>query len=83
MKHKIEIFSAGCPVCKETIATVRRIAGDEHEIQIHDMHREGVARSAKRHGVRSLPAIVIDGELSGCCVGRGPYEVILRETLRR
>ena len=46
-KHKIEIFSAGCATCKETIDMVRKIAGPDHEVQIHDMHQEGIASRAK------------------------------------
>ena len=39
MKHKIEIFSAGCHACKQTIETVKKLAG-EHEVHIHDMHHK-------------------------------------------
>jgi len=81
-KHKIEIFSAGCATCKETIEMVRKIAGADHEIQIHDMHQHEIASRVKQHGVRSLPAVVIDGKLAGCCAGRGPDEHVLREALR-
>ena len=81
-KHKIEIFSAGCSTCKETIDMVRKIAGPDHEVQIHDMHQEGIASRAKQHGVRSLPAVMVDGKLAGCCAGRGPDEQILRQALR-
>jgi glutaredoxin len=81
-KRKIEIFSAGCATCKEAIEMVKRIAGSDHEIQVHDMHQHGVASRAKQHGVRSLPAVVIDGKLAGCCAGRGPDEHVLREALR-
>jgi hypothetical protein len=71
-KHRIEIFSAGCATCKETIEMVRKIAGPDREVHIHDMHQEGVASRAKHHSVRSLPAVVVDGKLAGCCAGRGP-----------
>ena len=81
-KHKIEIFSAGCATCKETIDIVRKIAGPNHEVQIHDMHQEDIASRAKQHGVRTLPAVMVDGKLAGCCAGRGPDEHILREALR-
>ena len=81
-KHKVEIFSAGCATCKETIETVKKVAGPDHEVQIHDMHQPDVASRAKQHGVRSLPAVVVDGKLAGCCAGRGPDEHVLREALR-
>lgn len=61
---------------------VKKIAGSDHEVQIHDMHKEGVASRANQHGVRSLPAVVVDGKLAGCCAGLGPDEHVLREALR-
>lgn len=80
-KRKIEIFSAGCATCKETIDLVKRIAGSSHDIVIHDMHESEVASKAKQQGVRSVPAVVIDGKLAGCCAGRGPDEHVLRSAL--
>jgi glutaredoxin len=80
-KKKIEIFSAGCSTCKETIELVKRIAGSSHEVVIHDMHKSEVASKAKQHGVRSVPAVVIDGKLASCCAGRGPDEHVLRSAL--
>ena len=37
-----------------------------------------VARRAVGLGVKSLPAVVIDGRLADCCAGRGPDEGVLR-----
>src|SRR5215472_12109214 len=79
-KKKIEVFSAGCSVCKETIETVKRLAGS-HEVVIHDMKKLDIATKAKNYGIRSLPAVVIDGKLASCCAGRGPDEHILRAAL--
>jgi hypothetical protein len=36
---------------------VRRIAGANHDIEIHDMHQAHVAARAKQHGIRSLPSL--------------------------
>lgn len=80
-KKRIEIFSAGCSTCKETIELVRRIGGSSHEVVVHDMHQSEVASRAKQLGVRSVPAVVIDGKLAGCCAGRGPDEHVLRSAL--
>ena len=82
MKHKIEIFSAGCKTCQDTIATVKKLAGSEHEVQVHDMHQESIASLAAQHGIKSVPAVVINGKLAGCCAGRGVQENVLREALR-
>jgi glutaredoxin len=80
-KKKIEVFSAGCSTCKETIELVKRIAGSSHDIMIHDMHQSEIASKAKHYGVRSVPAIVVDGKLAGCCAGRGPDEHLLQSAL--
>ncbi len=77
----IEIFSAGCPTCKEAIELVKEIAGSSHEVVIHDMHKSNTVLRAKHYGVRSVPAVVIDGRLAGCCEGRGPDDQVLRSAL--
>ena len=82
MAKKIEVFSAGCSACKETIETVKRLAGSKHQVLVHDMQKSDVASKAKNYGVRSVPAVVIDGKLATCCAGRGPEESVLREALR-
>lgn len=82
MAKTIEIFSAGCSTCKETIEMVKKLAGDQHQVHVRDMQHNETAAQAKRLGIRSLPAVVVDGHLAGCCAGRGPDEHVLREALR-
>lgn len=77
-KTKIEVFSAGCPACQETIDLVNRVAGPSCEVSVLDMNRAEVALRAKALGVRSVPAVVIDGKLAACCQGQGPDEATLR-----
>jgi len=78
-KRKIEIFSAGCSVCDETIELVNDIACPSCEISVLDMRDETVAKRARSLGVRSVPAVAIDGRLAGCCAGRG----VDRDTLKQ
>jgi glutaredoxin 3 len=33
--------------------------------------------------VRSVPAVVVDGALAGCCAGRGPNEATLRAAITK
>jgi glutaredoxin len=77
-KRMIEIFSAGCPACEATIELVNRVACPSCEISVLDMRNPGVASRAKSLGIRSVPAVVIDGQLANCCTGRGPDEATLR-----
>lgn len=70
-KRKVEIFSAGCPVCEDVIEMVNNLACPSCEIIIHDMHDKDAQTIAEKLGVKSVPAVAINGVLSGCCQGRG------------
>jgi len=78
IKQKIEVFTSGCPVCNEAVDLIRRLACDECEISVLDMHDAQVAKRAKELGVRSIPAVVLDGRLASCCTGGGIDESSLR-----
>ncbi len=77
-KRTIEVFSAGCPTCQETIDLVNSVACPSCEVSVLDMNDQAVATRAKQLGIRSVPAVVIDGRLADCCAGRGPKEATLR-----
>ena len=77
-KRTVEVFSAGCAVCEETIELVNRLACPSCDVSILDMHDSAVAARAKTLGVRSVPAVAINGQLANCCAGRGPDEAALR-----
>jgi glutaredoxin 3 len=77
-KRRVEVFSAGCAVCDETIAMVERVACPSCEVTVLDMQDPEVTRRARSLGIRSVPAVVIDGTLAACCSGRGPDEATLR-----
>lgn len=76
--RKIEIFSAGCPVCEETIQMIKRNSCPSCEVTVLDMKNESVIEKAKGFGIRSVPAVVIEGKLADCCSGRGPDETTLK-----
>lgn len=63
-KRKIEVFSADCPLCRETLRLVkdavsscgcevieRRCSGDEQ------------CAEAQTYGVRAMPSVVMDGRI--------------------
>ncbi len=78
-KRSIEVFSAGCPACEETIRLVNEVACPSCEVSVLDMKDTTVAERARQLGVRSVPAVAADGKLAGCCAGRGPEEAKLRQ----
>ena len=70
-KRMIEVFSAGCPACEDTIRLVNTTACPSCEVTVLDMREAAVASRAKQLGIRSVPAVVINGKLADCCAGRG------------
>ena len=77
-KRKIEVFSAGCPICREAIAKIQDNACTSCDVTIHDMNDPTVANRAKSLGIQSVPAVVINGKLADCCAGRGPDIGVLK-----
>ena len=75
MTARIEIFSAGCPVCEEGTARVRALAGDDQEVVVYDLLVDETAvRRAAEHGIKAVPAVVVDGQLLACCRNTGPTQ---------
>jgi glutaredoxin 3 len=77
-QRTVEIFSAGCPACDETVRLVRAIACPSCDVAVLDMHVASVAARAAQLGIRSVPAVAVNGQLADCCAGRGPEETTLR-----
>lgn len=77
-KRKIEIFSAGCVACDETVAMVKRVACSSCDVQVLDIHDFAIAAKAKRYEIHRLPAVAVDGQLAGCCTATGPSEAELQ-----
>lgn len=77
-KRRIEVFSAGCGMCEDTIEIVQSAACSSCEVTILDMNDTATIARARELGVKSVPAVAIDGVLASCCSGRG----VDLETLR-
>ncbi len=67
----IEVFVAGCTVCDETVAEIKKAACPSCEIRVLNLHEKENAERARKLGIRSVPAVLIDGRLADCCAGRG------------
>lgn len=59
-KRQIEVFTAGCPVCEPAVALVNEMTCPDCEVTIHNL-RESGAEQAAHYGVRTIPAVVVDG----------------------
>ena len=71
-QRQIDIYSAGCAVCEETIKMVQDLACPSCNITVMDMSDPDVASKAKSLGIKVVPAIVIEGQLADCCSYGGP-----------
>jgi hypothetical protein len=73
----VEVFTAGCACCDDALEMVRRIACPSCRVVIQDMNSSRGEVRARQVGVRSVPAVAVDGVLADCCAGRGPDEATL------
>ncbi|MEW6154002.1 MAG: thioredoxin family protein [Actinomycetota bacterium] len=71
--RRVEVFSAGCPVCDTTVAELTALIDGRHQLVVHDLHGDAEAADrARSYGVRTVPAVVVDGSLLACCRNTGP-----------
>jgi hypothetical protein len=78
-RRLIEVYSAGCPVCDELVEQVTEAACPSCEVSVLDMRDPDVVRRGIQLGVKSIPAVSIDGQLASCCTPAGPDLDVLRD----
>lgn len=76
-KRTVEVFSAGCPACDDVVQLVNRLGCDSCEVVVLSMRDAAVAERAQALGIRTVPAVLVDGQLAPCCQ-TGPTEAGLR-----
>lgn len=75
-KNLVEVFTAGCPLCDETVKLVRDLACSNCEVKVYDL-REGCAtddclEKKAQYGIHRIPAVVVNGQLAECCQNQKP-----------
>ena len=64
VKRRIEVFTAGCPVCAETLDLVTEaVRSCGCEVVERRCSGEERCAEAKQYGIRAMPTIVVDGEI--------------------
>lgn len=76
--RRIEIFSASCPVCNTVVKQVKDAACPSCDVEVLDLRSSEVQERAATLGIKSVPAVVIDGKLADCCANRGVDLNVLR-----
>ncbi len=79
-QRQIEVFTAGCPLCDETLALVKQaVAGCGCEVVERRCGGTECCDEANRYGVRAMPTVVVDGQI----VFEGRLTKAQAELLRR
>jgi hypothetical protein len=76
-KRRIEIFTAGCFLCEETIKLVRGLACQSCEIVVYDLIKQCMDR-VRDYGISRVPTVVVDGKIAQCCTGSRPSTEALK-----
>lgn len=66
MKRTIEVFTAGCPVCKPVVELVQSMACGNCEVEIYDLSKqtdpEFYTDKLKQYKITSLPTVIVNGQ---------------------
>lgn len=63
-KRTIEVFTAGCPICRETLNLVRQtVASCGCEVIERRCEGETCCAPAVSYGIKALPTIVVNGKV--------------------
>ena len=62
--HKIEVFTAGCPLCLDTIKAIKEATKD-CGCEVIEQKCEGTecCKPAKKYRIKAVPSIVVDGKI--------------------
>ena len=74
MSKKIEVFTADCPLCKETLEMIKKEACSECEVIERRCSGEECGESAKDYGIKAVPTVVVDGKIT--IVGKPTLEEV-------
>lgn len=70
-KTLVEVFTAGCTVCEGAVRQVKDLACSNCEVVVYDLNKKCDTNEcedkAKAYGVKSVPAVAINGKLVECC----------------
>ncbi len=71
--HKIQIFSGGCKLCKDTIGIVEIGRCRSCKMEVFNVASKENARLVKRFNITAVPSIIIDGKIKVVGVPTFPW----------
>lgn len=75
-KRKVEVFTAGCLVCEDTVKMVKELACESCEVTVYNLNKScdsgNCLEKVNQYGIKKVPTVVVDGKIADCCVASGP-----------
>ena len=78
MARRVEVFTAGCPLCEPVVELVQRIACDQCDVTVYHLNDAEGARRASEANVQRVPMVLVDGKPAECCQSGPVTEAGLR-----
>jgi DNA-binding transcriptional MerR regulator/glutaredoxin len=67
-KRQVEVFTAGCPLCDPVVELVKRIACDDCDVTVYNLHDDAdAAERAKALNVHRVPMVLVNGQPADGC----------------
>ena len=66
-KRKVEVFTAGCPVCKGVVDMVNELTCPDCDVTVYNLNKNEGVEEAKAYGVTAMPSVAVNGQLLDCC----------------
>ena len=62
-KRQVEIFTADCSLCDETVKLVKELACSSCQVSVYDLREPADLAKAAQYRINGVPAIAINGRL--------------------
>lgn len=64
MGKRIEVFTADCPLCKDTLEIIKKEACRECEVIEQRCSGSECCQPAKNYDIKAVPTVVMDGKVT-------------------
>lgn len=64
MGKRIEVFTADCPLCKDTLELIKKEACRECEVIESRCSGNECCQPAKDYDIKAVPTVVVDGKIT-------------------
>jgi hypothetical protein len=69
-KRKVEVFTAGCPVCSGVLDMVNELTCPDCDVTVYNLNKNEGIEKAKAYGITAMPSVVVNGQLLDFCKRR-------------